>query len=292
MSARFFRPSVRHAILVAAGSLALSGCLFTPGKFVSELAVMKDGSFAYSYDGEIQMLALSKLAEMGSQQTETFEPSACFDDEFEQIECSEEELAQQRADWDAAAEEREAKKVREAEQMKALLGGIDPSSPEAAQELAERLRRQKGWESVDYLGDGLFDVDFAISGRLDHDFAFPIVEKLPIANLFVTVVLRDGAQARIDAPGFGSQDGGNPMQGMMSGMSGLMQMRANAQDAEDGTAPPRLVVPDGTFTIVTDGRILANNTDEGPATHARGQALVWQISPRTTAAPTALIAFD
>ena len=46
------------------------------------------------------------------------------------------------------------------------------------------------------------------------------------------------------------------------------------------------------FTIVTDGRILANNTDEGPVAHSRGEALVWEISPRTEQAPTALITFD
>ena len=170
--------------------------------------------------------------------------------------------------------------------MKAFLGGIDPSNPEAAKELAARLQRQRGWEAVEYKGDGLFDVDFRVSGHLTHDFAFPTIEKLPLANMFVSVNLRDDNQVRVDAPGFAAQGGGNPMQGMMSGMMGLAAL------SEDGGEAPKIVLPEGTLTLVTDGRILANNTDEGPTAHARGQALVWQISPRTEQAPTALISFD
>ena len=55
---------------------------------------------------------------------------------------------------------------------------------------------------------------------------------------------------------------------------------------------PNILMPNGTFTIVTEGRILANNTDEGPVDTARGQALVWEIDQRTEQAPTALISFD
>jgi len=48
-------------------------------------------------------------------------------------------------------------------------------------------------------------------------------------------------------------------------------------------------VLDGTFTITTDGAILANNTDEGPAAGTTGKQLSWKITRRTTAAPMALI---
>lgn len=277
---------LRAASLAAASSLALSGCLLTPGAFTSELQVMQDGAFSYSYDGEIQMLALSKLAEMADE-PERFE-AECWDDEYETRECTEAEVNEQRAEWDASAADREAERRREAEQMKAFLGGIDPSNPEAAKELASKLERQRGWEKVTYMGDGLFDVDFRISGRTTHDFAFPVIEKMPMGNMFVTVVLRDEGQIRVDAPGFAAQGGGNPMQGMMSGMAGLAQMSEDKDAEEIG----KVVVPEGTFTIVTDGRILANNTDEGPVANAHGQALVWKISPRTEQAPTALIAFD
>jgi hypothetical protein len=50
---------------------------------------------------------------------------------------------------------------------------------------------------------------------------------------------------------------------------------------------------DGTFTLsaAPGMRILANNTDEGPETSTDGgEVLRWQIGPRTTQPPTALIA--
>ncbi len=277
-----------HAALLAASALSLSGCLLSPGKFASELQLMKDGSFAYSYDGEIQMLGLSKLAELGNAAEETFTAS-CWDDEtFEDRDCTAEEEAEQRKEWEAAAAERAERKKREKDEMKALFGGIDPTSPEAAGEFADRLERQRGWDNVTYLGDGVYDVDFRVSGRLSHDFAFPTIEKLPLANMFVTVVLRDEAQVRIDAPGFSAGGGEAPMQGMMAGMAGL----AKLGETKDGETTGRVVMPDGTFTIITDGRILANNTDEGPANHPLGQMLNWTINARTQQAPTALIAFD
>ncbi|WP_417818855.1 hypothetical protein [Tritonibacter scottomollicae] len=280
---------IRAAALAGASALLLSGCLLTPGKFTSELALMKDGSFTYSYDGEIQMLALSKLAEMGSKTDEPFE-AECFDEDFEERECTPAEVAEQKSEWDTEADNRRAKKQREAEQMKAFLGGIDPSNPEAARDLADKLARQRGWNLVEYKGDGLFDVDFAISGQLTHDFAFPTIEKMAMANTFVSVVLRDENQVRVDAPGFAAQGGGNPMQGMMAGMAGLAGLAES--EGGDGEAPARLVAAEGRFSIVTDGRILANNTDEGPQRHAAGNVLTWDITPRTEQAPTALIAFD
>lgn len=282
----FISRPVRAAALAAASSLALTGCLLSPGAFTSELQVMQNGTFTYSYDGEIQMLALSKLAQMADK-PEEFE-AECYDEEYNERECTLAEVNEQRAEWDAEASARAAKQREEAEDMKAFLGGVDPSNPEAAQELAAKLERQRGWEQVTYKGDGLFDVDFRISGQLTHDFAFPVIEKMQMGNMFVTVILRDGGQVRVDAPGFAAQGGGNPMQGMMAGMAGLAQM----SEENEGEEPGKVVVPEGTFTIITDGRILANNTDEGPQANARGQALVWNISPRTEQAPTALIAFE
>lgn len=272
--------------LAGVGSLALSGCFLSPGQFKSELELMKDGSFLYRYDGEIQMLALSKLAEMGSKTGEPFE-AACLDDDYETRECTGAEIAEQKREWDAEAESRRANKKRKAEQMKAFLGGIDPSDPDAAQELAEKLERQRGWNTVEYKGDGLFEVDFAISGRLTHDFSFPTIERFAMANTFVSVILRDQRQVRIDAPGFAAQGSGNPMQGMVAGMAGLADL-----SPKDGETPPRIVVAEGQFSIVTDGRILANNTDGGPSHHPGGQVLTWEITPRTEQPPMALISFD
>ncbi len=281
---------ISAAVVASAVAVLLSGCLVSAGKFASELALMKDGSFSYSYDGEIQMMALSELAKLGNQAEDGFTAMTCYDDEsFEERECSAEELAQQRADWNAGAAERAEKQARDIETAKALLGGIDPSSPEAGREIAERLVRQHGWNKVEYLGNGLFNVEYAVTGRMTHDFAFPVMERLPMGNAFVSVIVRDGNQVRIDAPGFVTQDPSNPMRGMMAGMAGLANMEQQ-QDGEGGAAEAaRLVLRQGRFTIVTDGAILANNTDEGPAAHARGKALAWTVNAQSQQAPMALI---
>ncbi|MBO6527153.1 hypothetical protein [Erythrobacter sp.] len=266
--------------------LLLTGCMLSPGKFTSELQLLADDTFAFSYTGEIQMLALSKLADLAENSDESFE-AECYDDDFEVRECSAVEIAEQREEWDGNAQERREKQAREAEQMRAFLGGIDPSDPEAAEELANRLERQRGWQRVEYRGDGLFDVEFGISGTLGHDFVFPTIERMQGFNAFVGVHLRDGDQIRVDAPGFVGQKDTNPMLG-----GAPLAAMAAMSEADDGGEMPRIVIPEGTFTIVTDGRILANNTDEGPAPHALGQSLSWNIGPATSQAPTALIAFD
>ena len=276
----------RAAALASVGTLLLSGCLLSPGQFDSELALMKDGRFTYSYDGEIQMLALSQLAQMGGDAEDEF-AAQCRDDAFEERECTAAEVAEQKSEWDADAEERRAERDRKAKQMGALVGGIDPSDPKAAEELVRILQRQRGWNAVEYLGNGLFDVDFAIAGRLTHDFTFPTIEKLPINTSFVTVILRDDNQIRVDAPAFvGEGDSASALGGFPLAAVAAM----SKGDSPDKM--PEVVTPNGRFSIVTDGTILANNTDEGPQPHVGGQILTWEIGPRSEQAPTALIDLD
>ena len=268
-------------MLIALG-LALTACLLTPGKFTSALDLRKDGRFSFAYTGEIHLLALSKLAE--ASQKRTFTPGKCHDDDMNERTCSATELAEQKRSWEEERKAGEEKSKKDAAGMKAMLGGIDPSSPQAAEELAARLRRQVGWKSVISKGDGLFVVDFALTGRLDHDFAFPTIERFPMANPFVQLSRRSDGTVRLDAPGFGaSSGGGNPFAALMSGgMGGGM-----AADGKSNAAPPPQM--DGTFTVTTDGAVLANNTDEGPQGDPAGQKLSWAVNPRNAAAPTALV---
>ncbi len=276
------------AAVVTAAALALTACIVAPGKFAATFDLRKDGSFTFSYDGQIHLLALSRLAEMSAAaDEEAFAEAPCYDDEsFEERPCTEEEVAEQRARWEQEAEARKQQTAREAEQMKQLLGGIDPSDPEAAEELAARLRRQEGWRTVEYRGDGLFEVAFSITSRMGHDFTFPTLERFPMSNSFVVANLRQGNSVRIEAPGFAPTGGGNPMQGMMAGMATSIAIAGAAEDAGEASAVPEM---EGTFRIVTDGRILANNTDEGPAQGAEGQVLEWKVNRRTEAPPMALI---
>lgn len=278
------------AVLVAAFAALLGGCLLLPGKFAAALDLRRDGTFTYTYDGEIYLMALSKLAQMGSMAAgeDAFTPEDCFDDNsYEVRDCTDEELAAQRQAWTDSESERAEKNKQEAETTRAMLGGLDPADPEAAEELAARLRRQAGWQQVESKGDGLFDVRFSLTGRIDHDFLFPTIEGFPMVNSFVVVTRRVDGAVRIDAPGFAPQASGNPLQGMMAGLGAIPVPPGD--EAETAPALPRI---DGTFTITTDGEILANNTDEGGRPVATGRALSWSINARTKAAPTALIRID
>ena len=302
--------------VLAAMVMALGGCLLTPGKFVSALDIRADGRFTFTYVGEIHMLALSKLAEMGdaNRSTPTFSPSLCFRTSGEERPCTAAELAGQKTAWAEQQRRSAERKSQNSEPMKAMLGGIDPADPRAAEEFAQRLRRQTGWKRLDYRGDGLFNVDFALSGRLDHDFTFPTIERFPTTSPFVQIAVRQDGTVRIDAPGYGPAQGGEPFRSLMQAgaMSGSMGDGSSTittgsdggltevgkppagkppanQSATSKPGMPALPVIDGRFTIRTDGAILANNTDEGPQVDPAGQRLDWTITMRSTAAPTALV---
>ena len=276
--------------LAAAITILLTGCLLSPGKFTSQLELKNGGTFAYSYEGEIYLLALSKLAEIGntaeSADAEFMEQPCYSDEDFEERPCTADDIAEQKSGWEAEREDRSKRQKQEAEMMGAMLGGIDPADPDAAEELANRLRRQKGWKTAEYKGDGLFLVEFRIEGRLDHDFLFPTIERFPMSNLFVQVANRNDATVRVDAPGFSVPSGGSPYQAMVAGMAGLSSNSGNQDGGEQLPIIPEL---DGTFRIVTDGEILANNTDEGPRQSTAGKILEWKINKRTSVPPTALI---
>ena len=288
------RKRVAIGTVVVGLALALSACLLTPGRFTASLDLRRDGQFRFAYAGEIHMLALSKLAQMG-RSTATFEPETCTNDEDKERPCTAEELAAQKQAFEERTKAQSTKNQKESEQMKALLGGIDPSNPQAAEEMAARLRRQAGWKSVVYKGDGLFVVDYALAGRLDHDFVFPTIERLPMANAFVQLSRRNDGTVRVDAPGFSAQSGGsNPLAMAMTGALGEMSAAQDSkgQKAKDqgagNPASPFAMPFEGTFTLTTDGAVLANNTDEGPQPGPAGQVLTWAVNARN-AAPTALI---
>lgn len=267
--------------LLAALGLALASCMLAPGKFVAELDIRKEGTFRFSYTGEIHVLALSKLADTmrpGSSD-DTFTPQTCNSDDGAQRSCSASEMAEQKREWQQTRDAGTARRNRDTASMKAMFGGIDPGDPRAAEELAGRLRRQAGWRKVVHRGDGLYDVEFSIAGRMDHDFTFPTVERFPAANPFVQAMLRGDGTLRIDAPGFAPAAAGEPYRGWM-------QAAALGEGAQRG---PQLPAMDGTFILTTDAALLANNTDAGPQPFTTGQRLEWRVNARSPAAPTALL---
>ena len=294
-------------LTAAAVLLVLAGCMVLPGKFVSDLALRRDGTFTFHYKGEIVLAALAPGAKSGMGGPEMgeadmppakFEPEPCTDPATDEThDCTAAELADQRAKWNDAQREQKEAKAQEKEQgrkmAQSMMGGIDPEDPKAADAFAAQLLRQQGWTSVVSKGQGKFLVDYTASGQLDHDFTFPTIERMPMVIPFVSVIRRADGSVRVDAPAF-STSAANPMMGGLGGMAGARGGMTGASKAGGkGAAKPNAGPPvaDGTFTVRTDGQILANNTDEGPkAEPASGTSrLDWKVDARTSAAPTALI---
>lgn len=280
------RIGLRNALAGLAGLALvalLAACVLLPGRFTSDLVVQRDGTFSFRYVGEIVLMPLAQPASgaAGVSRDETeeqFVEETCAAASGESRPCTARELADQRSAWQAERARRKrdknAEDLRNAKAMAAFMGGIDPTDPRAAQEFAARLARQQGWTSVVSKGNGRFEVAYEAAGRLDHDFTFPSIERLPLVLPFVTVIRRKDGTVRIDAPAFAPGAGNAPLPGLIDA-------------ASPRNAP---VTPEGQFTLRTDGQVLANNTDEGPKADAKdGQRLSWKIDARTAAAPTALV---
>lgn len=273
-----------RAGIVAALAMLLAACLLTPGKFASSFDVRKDGHFTFTYTGELYFIspdALSDDAKKANQDA-VFKPEPCHATDGAERECSAPEVDRQMREWQSRQKAEPGPKSRESEKMAAMMGGKDMSDPRAAQEFARSLERQAGWRKVTYKGNGLFLVDYAISGTLDHDFVFPVMEGFPMANPFVLVTPRQDGSVRVDAPGYSIGPSGGPLRGLAS----LMAMDQSEEAKKKMAKLPKM---DGTFAVTTDGAILANNTDEGPAPVAGGSRLSWTVTDRNERAPTALI---
>ena len=303
-------------LAVAGTALMLTGCLLSPGKFAADMTVMRNGEFSFAYKGEIYLLGLSQIVEMGASLDKNgtqFTPGPCYGDpaqidgvvlktallqdeawpeEALERECTPAEIDEQKIQWDDQRATKKAEDARNIELMKALLGGIDPSAPEAIDEFIARIKKQKGWRDVVHKGDGLFEVDYAVSGRIDQDFTFPVIEKTQGLTPFIVAVARANGAVRIDAPAFVSAGQNSFMGGSMGGLLPIFQAIGASGDSEEAKLFARLPKPEGTFTIRTDGEILTNNTQDGPEPSGAMRALQWKIGPRTPSAPEALIMLD
>lgn len=291
---------IAAAGLIAVLCAALAACFVLPGKFAETLDVRKDGRFSYSYKGEIVVLGLTKLMgmanAMGTSGNEEWTPQPCYSKKTgRERPCTKAELAKQKADWEAAPNTRAAAAKERDQQMQAMMGGLDPNDPKSGEELAVRLRKQAGWKSVVYKGDGLYEVDFQISGQLAYDFSFPTIEKLPSVLPFIAINVRGDRSVRISSPLMDQTNtgGANAMGfGAIGAMAAAEQARKQGGDEgqagkDDFTSPiPAL---DGTFTLTTDAEVLANNTDDGPQADGTGKRLEWKLNIRNATPPTALL---
>jgi hypothetical protein len=212
--------------------LALSSCLYLPGKFDSTLEVRADRSFTFTYTGEIVGIDLDKA--MASGLEDKGGADSLNDDADSNAQ-------------DVAAEDSDAK----------------------FREVAEALRREAGFQKVDYQGGGKFWVEYRLSGTLTHSFVFPFNSDSAMIFPFVAIELRGRDAVRVKAPGFAKQDNSE-----MSQLSGTK-------------APP--VKMDGTFTLSTDAEIVSQNNEAGAQMVHGLKTIRWRATPLTKDAPMAVL---
>ena len=292
----------RKIIVAAAAPLLLSGCLWGPGKFKSDLALRKNGTFVLDYRGEILLQmpdgkretagswadsmatcyadgrvemnseALSDTIEV-DEDIAVEEPSG--DQSEETRDCTPAELAGLRNQFDEKEAERVAKKRQEDEQM-AKLFGLPGSDDESNRRFAANLMKHKGWRSVTFKGEGVFDVDYHFEGRIDQDYAFPLMPDSDLLIPFITIRPRTDGSVKVSAPA-------------LVGGAGLFVARAKAMGLPDkGEAGPPSRA-EGRFTVTTDGEILTNNSEDGPAAAPGGRKVHWDVGPGSAKVPEMLV---
>ena len=361
--------------------MSLTGCLLLPGKFVSEMTILKSGEFSFSYKGEIQLVGLANLlknelegegpeateftatcygkapdasskdeaakekkkeaakqkAQSESYATEAalgtitgqqgstaasrtsqedyslnqdaeveetsddtattaaeaaedaaaaaadaaIEDEAAMEDEFEERDCTETEIADQKKDWDEQQVRRKKEKEQAKKMFAALLGGVDPDDPKTIERFTKEVERLAAWNKVEHIGNGVFKIDYSTKGRLADDFAFPVIPRYALGNPMIHISRWDNGRVRIEAPSF-HNDPDMSMAALM-GAGGMMPgMGMKGKDVDP-------LEVKGTFTIRTDTNILANNSEEGPSDIGGLQVLTWDIGARTFGPPMALL---
>lgn len=247
-------------LFAIAAPLLLTACLWGPGKFNSELMLRKDGSFVLDYRGEIVL----QLPPDENSEPWTDAKAKCLEGAKERA-CTKTEIADQKAAYE--------KKRQDAEQMAKMFGlpGLDDDSNRA---FAAKLIKYAGWRSVTYRGQGVFDVDYHFEGRATQDFLFPALPDNNLIIPFVALRRRADGSVLVTAPAF--TGGAGPMSAAAAG-AGDMKGQGPVSRAE------------GRFTVITDGEILTNNSEDGPQPHALGKQVHWDVAAASTKIPETLI---
>jgi hypothetical protein len=244
-----------------AAPLLLTGCLWGPGKFNSDLTLRKDGSFVLDYRGEI-VLQLPPDENAGP----WADAKAKCSDAGKERPCTKAEIAEQKTAYE--------KKRKDAEGMAKAFGrpGVDDASNRA---FAAKMMKYAGWKSVTYRGNGLFDAVYHFEGRATQDFIFPALPDNDLLIPFIAIRRRSDGSVLVTAPA-------------MTGGAGPMAARAGA-GAMEGMKGGPVSRAQGRFTVITDGEILTNNSEDGPAANPLGRQVHWDVGADSKKIPETLI---
>jgi len=274
-------------IFVGAAALMLTGCLWGPGKFASDLTVRKDGSFVLDYKGEIVLqlppdsaatpipwkAEMARCHQSGKTEVVAADKPASGDADDAVRPCTKAEIMELKSQFEADQVEKSVTKRKEAQEMAKAFGvpGLDDASNRA---FAAKLMKYSGWRSVTYRGKGVFDVDYHLEGRATQDFLFPALPDNDLIIPFIAIRHRADGSVMVTAPA-------------MTGGSGPMSVRAGLPTAPEGQGPVSRA--QGRFTIITNGEILTNNSEDGAAVHPLGRQVHWDVAPGSTKIPETLI---
>lgn len=247
--------------LAIAAALLLTGCIWGPGKFNSDLTIRKNGMFVLDYRGEI-VLQLPP-----DQNAEPWKDAKarCVEGDKERP-CTRAEIDGQRSAYE--------RKRLDTEQMAKAFGlpGLDDQSNRA---FALKLMKYAGWRSVTYRGNGVFDVDYHLEGRATQDFLFPALPDNDLIIPFIAIRRRTDGTVLVSAPAF-------------TGAAGPLGARAGSAAVEASKSGP-ISRAQGRFSVTTDGEILTNNSEEGATSVAAGRQLHWDVGPASNKIPETLI---
>jgi hypothetical protein len=207
--------------------------------------------------------------------------------DMEERECTAAEIATQKEEWDEQQVEKKKQKEAQKKMFAMLLGGIDPADPATIKRFTKEVERLAAWNKVEHLGNGVFMVDYSTSGKLADDFAFPVIPRYALGEPMIHITRWDNGRLRVEAPAFKTDPELSAMALIGAGSLGGM---LGAGSGMSGKKPAEPVAIKGTFTLTTDAKILANNTEEGPETAAGGMEILrWDIGPASYGAPMALL---
>lgn len=243
---------LRSLALAVLAPLVLASCLFVPGKFDSALTIHRDRSFTFTYKGEVAALDVKgltgKLMQMGMEGAKAKKGAKSADPDLSGLDLTPEDKAKR---------------------------------DETFRKLAGELAKEAGYKSVEYRGDGIFYVDFALSGVLDHSFVYPYNLDNEVVFPWLAIELRGKDSLRVKAPGFARPKGDPTGAG---GMSSLASGMASVPMGGIGEIYGRM---SGTFTLTTDAELLSQNNEEGAETIGSEKKIVWKIDTNTSDAPMA-----
>ena len=268
---------MRHWVkMLAAAALALplTSCFWGPGKFSSTLALNRNGTFILDYRGEI----LLQLPDEKAREAVPWEDSMarCADEQDDKSRpCTAAEIAKQKAEHEKGVAESSTRSRKEAEDLAKTLG-MPGTDDESNKEFAAKLMKYQGWKSVIYKGKGLFEVDYHFVGTTAQDFVCPLMPDSDMLVPFITIRRRTDGTVLVAAPAF-------------TGGSGPFGVRAKQMGLPDRGEGGPVSHASGRFTVVTDGEILTNNSEDGPQPHSMGRQVHWDVNPSSTKIPETLV---